>query len=65
MFAPLSDVHLHVWGDADPEVTRYLRFPDRLRGSPEDRQPYEQLKPARTSIEPVFGSRSVSVIASA
>lgn len=38
------DVHVHIWGDADPEVTRYLRFRDRLRQSSEDRQAYEQLK---------------------
>lgn len=40
---PQQDV-VHIWGDADPEVTRYLRFRDRLRDSSEDRQAYEQLK---------------------
>jgi GrpB-like predicted nucleotidyltransferase (UPF0157 family) len=38
------DVHVHVWGDDDPAVTRYVRFRDRLRRSAEDRQTYEQLK---------------------
>jgi GrpB-like predicted nucleotidyltransferase (UPF0157 family) len=41
---PERDVHVHVWGDADPEVTRYLRFRDHLRRSAVDRQAYEQLK---------------------
>lgn len=39
-----QDVHVHVWGDAAPEVQRYLRFRDLLRSSPEDRHAYEQLK---------------------
>jgi GrpB-like predicted nucleotidyltransferase (UPF0157 family) len=38
------DVHVHVWRDDDPEVSRYLRFRDRLRRSAEDRETYEQLK---------------------
>jgi len=38
------DVHVHIWGDADPEVTRHLRFRDRLRRSPADRASYERLK---------------------
>jgi GrpB-like predicted nucleotidyltransferase (UPF0157 family) len=38
------DVHVHIWGDDDPEVTRHLRFRDRLRRSAEDRRAYEQLK---------------------
>jgi GrpB-like predicted nucleotidyltransferase (UPF0157 family) len=41
---PKHDVHVHVWADDDPEVTRYLRFRDRLRRSAEDRQAYEQVK---------------------
>jgi GrpB-like predicted nucleotidyltransferase (UPF0157 family) len=41
---PKRDVHVHVWGDLDPEVARYLRFRDRLRRSAEDRLAYEQLK---------------------
>ena len=41
---PQRDVHVHVWGDTDPEVTRYVRFRDRLRHSPDDRRTYEQLK---------------------
>jgi GrpB-like predicted nucleotidyltransferase (UPF0157 family) len=42
--APDHDVHVHVWGDADAELTRYLRFRDQLRRSAEDRQAYERLK---------------------
>ena len=41
---PRRDVHVHVWADTDVEVTRYLRFRDRLRRSAEDRRAYEQLK---------------------
>lgn len=41
---PERDVHVHLWGDADPEVTRYLRLRDQLRRCAEDRQAYEQLK---------------------
>jgi hypothetical protein len=38
------NVHVHVWGDADTEVKRHLRFRDRLRHSPDDRRAYEQVK---------------------
>jgi len=38
------DVHVHVWRNTDPEISRYLRFRDRLRVSPDDRRAYEQLK---------------------
>ncbi len=41
---PERDVHVHVWGRADPEVERHLRFRDRLRASAEDRAAYERLK---------------------
>lgn len=41
---PHRDVHVHVWAEDDPEVTRYLRFRDWLRRSAEDRQAYEQVK---------------------
>jgi GrpB-like predicted nucleotidyltransferase (UPF0157 family) len=41
---PERDVHVHVWAAEDPEVDKYLRFRDRLRGSPEDRRAYEHLK---------------------
>ena len=41
---PERDVHVHVWGDADPEVARYLRFRARLRASTDDRAAYERLK---------------------
>lgn len=41
---PERDVHVHVWGDDDPEVMRHLKFRDRLRRSSEDRDSYERLK---------------------
>ena len=41
---PQRDVHVHIWRDTNPDVTRHLRFRDRLRQSPEDRQADEQLK---------------------
>jgi GrpB-like predicted nucleotidyltransferase (UPF0157 family) len=41
---PDRSVHVHLWGDRDPEVDRYLAFRDRLRASEEDRQAYERLK---------------------
>lgn len=41
---PARDVHVHVWGDRDPEVARHLAFRDRLRESPSDRAEYERLK---------------------
>jgi GNAT superfamily N-acetyltransferase len=41
---PAHDVHVHVWGDGDPEIDRYLVFRDRLRASPDDRSEYERLK---------------------
>ncbi|MGO9751412.1 MAG: GrpB family protein [Solirubrobacteraceae bacterium] len=41
---PGRDVHIHVWGDDDPEVSRCLRFRDRLRRSAQDRHAYEQVK---------------------
>lgn len=48
---PERDVHVHVWGADDPEVERYLRFRDRLRGSVEDRRAYERLKRALAERE--------------
>jgi GrpB-like predicted nucleotidyltransferase (UPF0157 family) len=41
---PERDVHVHVWQDSDREISRHLRFRDRLRTSVEDRLAYEQLK---------------------
>jgi GrpB-like predicted nucleotidyltransferase (UPF0157 family)/GNAT superfamily N-acetyltransferase len=41
---PDRDVHVHLWGDGDPEVGRMLAFRDRLRESPSDLADYEQLK---------------------
>jgi GrpB-like predicted nucleotidyltransferase (UPF0157 family) len=41
---PARDVHVHVWSNDDPEVSRHLRFRDRLRASAEDRAAYAALK---------------------
>jgi GrpB-like predicted nucleotidyltransferase (UPF0157 family) len=41
---PERDVHVHVRSNDDPEVSRHLRFRDRLRASAEDRSAYETLK---------------------
>ena len=41
---PARDVQIHVWADDGAEVDRHLTFRDRLRGSPERRREYEQLK---------------------
>ena len=36
--------NVHVYAQGDEEVARYLRFRDRLRRDPSDRQRYEDLK---------------------
>jgi GrpB-like predicted nucleotidyltransferase (UPF0157 family) len=41
---PRRDVHVHIWGQSDPEAERHLAFRDRLRSSSEDRTAYERLK---------------------
>lgn len=41
---PPAEVHLHVFGPACPEVGRMLRFRDRLRAHPEDRDEYADVK---------------------
>ncbi len=38
------DVHVHIWSDSDPEVTRHLAFRDQLRRSQDDRDAYVRLK---------------------
>ena len=38
------DVHVHVWSAEDPEVSRVIRFRDRLRTDAADREAYERLK---------------------
>jgi GrpB-like predicted nucleotidyltransferase (UPF0157 family) len=43
---PDTDVNLHVFDDACPEVERMLRFRDRLRCSAEDRERYAAVKRA-------------------
>jgi GrpB-like predicted nucleotidyltransferase (UPF0157 family) len=48
---PERDLHVHVWADDDPEVSRYLALRDRLRSSPEDRAAYERLKRELASRE--------------
>jgi GrpB-like predicted nucleotidyltransferase (UPF0157 family) len=37
-------VNLHVYADGCPEIERYLRFRDRLRAAPEERELYERTK---------------------
>ena len=39
-----GDVHVHLYGAADPEVRRVLCFRDRLREDETERAAYEQLK---------------------
>jgi GrpB-like predicted nucleotidyltransferase (UPF0157 family) len=41
---PDTNVNLHVLSEECPEIERYLRFRDRLRTNPEDRERYEQTK---------------------
>ncbi len=41
---PERDVHVHLWSNSDPEVTRHLAFRDQLRRSPSDRNAYVRLK---------------------
>ncbi len=41
---PARDVHVHVLSHDGPEVERHLRFRDRLRESPPQREAYERLK---------------------
>jgi GrpB-like predicted nucleotidyltransferase (UPF0157 family) len=41
---PQRDVQVHVYGDDDVEIGRYLALRDRLRASAEDRAAYERLK---------------------
>jgi len=41
---PDTDINLHVHPPGSPEIGRYLRFRDRLRADPADRELYEQVK---------------------
>lgn len=41
---PARDVHVHVLTHDGPDVERHLRFRDRLRESPAQREAYERLK---------------------
>jgi len=43
---PDRDVHVHVWPSGGGEQGKLLRFRDRLRSNPEDRQRYEEAKRA-------------------
>ena len=43
---PDRDVHVHVWPSGGGEQGKLLRFRDRLRSNPEDRQRYEETKRA-------------------
>lgn len=39
---PDKDVHVHIYSDGCPEITRNLTFRDRLRRNANDRTRYEQ-----------------------
>jgi GrpB-like predicted nucleotidyltransferase (UPF0157 family) len=41
---PDKDVHVHIYSDGCPEITRTLTFRDRLRRNSDDRTRYEQTK---------------------
>ena len=41
---PRDDVNMHVFGPDSPEIERYIRFRDHLRGNDADRQLYENTK---------------------
>jgi GrpB-like predicted nucleotidyltransferase (UPF0157 family) len=41
---PDTNVNLHVYSPGCPEIERYLIFRDRLRGHPDDRAHYQQVK---------------------
>jgi misacylated tRNA(Ala) deacylase len=41
---PERDVHVHVYGAGDEEISGYLRFRNWLRRNPDDRRAYEALK---------------------
>jgi GrpB-like predicted nucleotidyltransferase (UPF0157 family) len=41
---PDTDVNLHVYSPGSPEIERYLRFRDRLRSDPADRERYQRVK---------------------
>jgi GrpB-like predicted nucleotidyltransferase (UPF0157 family) len=41
---PDKDVHVHIYSDGCPEITRTLTFRDRLRRNSDDRNRYEQTK---------------------
>jgi GrpB-like predicted nucleotidyltransferase (UPF0157 family) len=41
---PDTSVNLHVYSPGCPEIERYLLFRDRLRGHPDDRAHYQQVK---------------------
>jgi GrpB-like predicted nucleotidyltransferase (UPF0157 family) len=41
---PDTDINLHVHPPESPEIGRHLRFRDRLRADPDDRELYERVK---------------------
>ena len=41
-----QDMHLHVWSQGSVEISRHLKFRDRLRQNETDRQLYENVKRA-------------------
>ena len=46
-----GDVHIHVLSAGSPEIERYLRFRDALRGAPFLRARYQALKQALAAQE--------------
>jgi GrpB-like predicted nucleotidyltransferase (UPF0157 family) len=46
LWTPEQDMHLHIWSQGSVEISRHLKFRDRLRLSEIDRQLYEDVKRA-------------------
>ncbi len=46
LWTPEKDMHLHIWSEGSDEISRHLKFRDRLRQNAADRQLYEGVKRA-------------------
>lgn len=44
LWTPEQDMHLHIWSQGSEEISRHLKFRDRLRQNKADRQLYEDVK---------------------